>query len=895
MSENPRDEPNPKPTFAHSTTPEQIGPYRLTAKIGEGGCGNVYLAEQSEPVKRRVALKLIKFGLDTERFVTRFEAERQALALMDHPSIARVFDGGATETGRPFLVMEYVEGLPITDYCDEHRLDIRARVRLLRHVAEAVQHAHQKGVLHRDIKPSNVLVSHIDGRPLPKVIDFGLAKAIGAELTEKTLLTEQNQLMGTPEYMSPEQASGNNVDVDTRSDVYSLGVLLYELVAGGTPFESESLRGQGILEMRRLIIEQEPPRPSQRASSLGERLADVASDRSTSPTTLTRMLRGDLDWVISKCLSKEPERRYETAAALAKDLDAYFENRPVEAGPPSRLYRLRKAVRRHRAAFTAAVAVVLALALGITGTTIGMVRAREEARRADHESEIASKARAQAEAEAGAARKAESLAREAQAEAELARASEADARQEAEREAKIAAEVNRFLVDDLLTSADPNHSKSSDITVLEVVDAAARTLGGRFEGEPVIEGASRLTLGRTYLALQRIDAARHELQLARERFATAVGANDERTLETRGLLASCDYWSADYESAEREWVDLIADAESALGPECTVVILAKGRLGFLYLRQARFDEAEPLLLACEDLSKKHFPARDLRTATAMANVAQLRQWQRRFDDAEAKYREAVEYLRNGFGDDHPQTLLALTNLASVCNERGRHDQAREYLEEAVAGQTRVLGPEHGYTLDAMNNLAFAYQKLGRLEDAEPIFREVLDARRRVLGDEHPKTLVSMSNLGNVLRVRGSLDEAEPLLVAALAGTRRTQGPTHPNTLYSLQDLTGLHQARERYDLAAETLGEIVEILRTTAPDNTPQIDRILRMRFDAFEKAEDVAGAESVLLERHALHTTAAAGESNAQTRRLRRTIIDFYREHGMDDKAEAWTAGPEH
>ncbi len=891
-----------------STTPEQIGVYRLETKIGEGGCGNVYLAVQREPVKRRVALKLIKFGLDTERFVSRFEAERQALALMDHPSIARVFDGGATETGRPYLVMEYVEGLPITDYCNAHQLDVRARVRLLRQVSEAVQHAHQKGVLHRDIKPSNVLVSHVDGRPLPKVIDFGLAKAIGAELTEKTLLTEQNQIMGTPEYMSPEQAAGNSADVDTRSDVYALGVLLYELVVGRMPFESESLRGQGILEMRRLIIETDPPRPSQRVSSLGDRIADIARERSTTPSTLTRSLRGDVDWIISKCLEKEPDRRYETAAALAKDLDAYLENRPVEAGPPSRIYRIRKAVRRHRAAFAAAVAVLLALALGITGTTIGMVRAREEARRADRESVVASEARAQAETDAKAARasesrartaervarEAETIAREAQAEAERARENEAQARLDAEREAKIAAEVNRFLVDDLLTSADPNHSKSSDITVLEVVDAAARTLAGRFDGEPAIEGASRLTLGRTYLALQRTDAARRELSIARERFEEAGGADDDRTLEARSLLASCDYWSADYDSAEREWLAVLTDAEAALGPESEVIVTTKGRLGFLYLRQARFDEAEPLLLACESLSMKRFGTRDLRTVLAMANVAQLYQWRKQAAQAESKYQETLEYLREGFGDDHPQTLLTLTNLASVCNERRRYDEARAFLEEAVAGQTRVLGREHGYTLDAMNNLAFAYQNLERLDEAEAMFREVFATRVRLLGDDHPKTLLSMSNLGNLLRVRGKLDEAEPLLTKALAGTRAAQGPTHPNTMYCLQDLTRLHQLRERHDLAAATLGEIVEVLRQTQPDNASQIDRILQMRFDAFEKAEDVAGAESVLLERHALHADAAEGKSNSQTRRLRSAIIGFYREHGMDDKADAWAAGPE-
>ncbi|MCG3127782.1 MAG: Serine/threonine-protein kinase PknD [Phycisphaerae bacterium] len=371
-------------TAADGTTRETpgtlIGRYKLLERIGEGGFGSVWMAEQREPVKRRVALKVIKLGMDTRQVVARFEAERQALALMDHPNIAKVFDGGATDQGRPFFVMELVRGVPITEFCDHQRLDTRRRLELFAQVCNAVQHAHTKGIIHRDIKPSNVLVTLHDGVPVPKVIDFGIAKATNAELTEKTLFTEHRQMIGTPAYMSPEQAEMSGLDIDTRSDVYSLGVLLYELLAGAPPFEPKRLLSAGYAEMVRIIREEEPPKPSLRLSSLGQRLTTVARSRQVDAHRLGTLLRGEIDWIVMKCLEKDRTRRYETASGLRADVERYLSGEAVVAAPPTVVYRLRTFARRHRAALLVSAALLTTMLLGVIAVAWGMIRAWDSGR-----------------------------------------------------------------------------------------------------------------------------------------------------------------------------------------------------------------------------------------------------------------------------------------------------------------------------------------------------------------------------------------------------------------------------------------------------------------------------------------------------------------------------------
>jgi serine/threonine protein kinase/Tfp pilus assembly protein PilF len=374
-----------------------IGRYKILQAIGEGGFGAVYMAQQTEPVKRKVALKIIKLGMDTKQVIGRFEAERQALALMDHPNIAKVLDAGATETGRPYFAMELVKGVPITEYCDTNGLNTEERLRLFTQVCSAVQHAHQKGIIHRDIKPSNVLVTLHDGTPVPKVIDFGIAKATNQELTQKTVFTEFRQFLGTPEYMSPEQAEMSGLDVDTRTDIYSLGVLLYELLTGTTPFDAETLRSRAYGEIQRIIREQEPPRPSTRVSTMGEQISAVAKRRDTEPAALCRLIRGDLDWIAMKALEKDRTRRYETANGLAMDVKRYLENEPVLASPPRASYRLRKFVRRNRVAVVAGSLVAAALLVGTTFASVGLFQAKRDRDRAVEAEMIAAQERDRAQ------------------------------------------------------------------------------------------------------------------------------------------------------------------------------------------------------------------------------------------------------------------------------------------------------------------------------------------------------------------------------------------------------------------------------------------------------------------------------------------------------------------
>src|SRR5262245_13545892 len=354
-----------------------IGLYKLIEQIGEGGMGTVWMAQQTEPVKRAVAVKLIKPGMDSKQVLARFEAERQALALMDHPNIARVLDAGATASGRPFVVMDLVKGVPITRYCDEHRLTPRQRLELFVPVCQAIQHAHQKGIIHRDIKPSNILVAQYDGRPVPKVIDFGVAKAAGQQLTEQTLVTGFGSVIGTLEYMSPEQAELNQLDIDTRSDIYSLGVVLYELLNGSTPLDKKRLKQTPFAEVLRIIREEEPQKPSTRLSHSTDSLPSVSAQRHMEPAKLTKLVRGELDWIVMKALDKDRNRRYETANGFAMDIQRYLADEPVQAGPPSAIYRFRKFVRRNRGPVLAAAVVLLTLIGGIVGTTIGLVHARQ--------------------------------------------------------------------------------------------------------------------------------------------------------------------------------------------------------------------------------------------------------------------------------------------------------------------------------------------------------------------------------------------------------------------------------------------------------------------------------------------------------------------------------------
>jgi serine/threonine protein kinase/tetratricopeptide (TPR) repeat protein len=758
----------------------RIGPYKLLQKLGEGGMGAVWMAEQEQPVRRRVALKIIKAGMDSRQVIARFEQERQALALMDHPNIAKVLDAGATDAGRPFFVMELVKGLPITKFCDQECLSPRERLELFIPVCQAVQHAHQKGIIHRDLKPSNVLVALYDGQPVPKVIDFGVAKATGPRLTEQTLFTEVGQIVGTLEYMAPEQAEFNNLDIDTRADIYALGVILYELLTGSTPFTRRQLSGAAFTEMLRLIREVEPPKPSTKLSN-SEELSSIAARRKLEPKRLTQLVHGDLDWIVMKCLEKERGRRYETANGLALELQRYLADEPVLAGPPGIAYRLRKFLRRNKGPVVASAVVLLALVSGVVGTTWGLVEARRQ--------------------------------RDA---AEAARRDEAEQRHLAEQEAAISKAVNDFLQEDLLGQADVGNQpgggqrRDPDVKVRTLLDRAARAVEGKFAEQPETEAAIRLTLGTTYRALGRYAEAQPHLERSVRLRTDRLGADHPDTLASKLSLAGLYYYQGKYDLAEALFKEVLAGRTAQPGADRLDILQCKHNLAALYLDQAKYEQAEPLL---REVLAGHAAKLGTDHPSTLATkdvLALLYQRQAKFEQAEPLLREVLAGRTAKLGADHPDILTSKLNLAAFYQRQRKYEQAERLYREVLEASTAQLGPNHPDTLRSKNNLAVLYHIHRKYDQAEPLYQAVLDARAAQLGADHPDTLTIKNNLAGLYRDQGKYDRAEPLLKEALDGRTARLGADHPNTLTSRYSLAELYRVQGKYDDAEPLYRDVVE-------------------------------------------------------------------------------------
>lgn len=789
----------------HAT--RQLGPYKLLKKIADGGMGTVWLAQQTEPIRRRVAIKVIRADLDSQTVAARFEAERQAIGMMNHPNIAQLLDAGTTQEGQPYFVMELVQGGTITEYCDTNRLSIQDRLKIFQTVCKAIQHAHQKGIIHRDLKPSNILVAQIDGVPIPKVVDFGLAKALDQHtvLTDKTLNTYYGQVVGTLQYMSPEQADMSTLDIDTRSDIYSLGVLLYEMLTGSTPLSRETVRTHQVLTVLKSIRESEPISPSVRLQHSTEELERICEKRCTDPKRLNQIIQGELDWIVMKSLDKERSRRYATAMEFAQDISRFLDGSPVEAGPPSKWYRTRKFLAKNRTTCLAISLIIVTFLIGFIGITLGLIEA-------NNQREIAQSERQSAERSAKNENEQRKRAEENFAQANLAKANAESKSLELERVIDFQRQY--------LAGLDLNQfARVLKTTVLEK-QRSAQSLS--------IDEAS---VTRSLEEINWVDVARVLMQKtifdrAKQLLDDGFGGSDLLTIQLLDSVSNMEDSIGLVEDSLATALRSSKKATEVYGENHRETLRLESQLVHRLLsvgdNEGAFKLGESVLTRC----MQQFGEEDRDTLIALNNVAGIYLSQGKWKEAEQSNKRLYEIRSKLFGENHPDTIMSLNNLGGTYQMQGDWQRSADCYSKVLAAQMQMEQKDNFLTLMTMNNLAYVLRKQEKYEEAERLFTEAITTSRENLGNDHPMTATLLLNAGFVYADQKRWEEAEPYFVEAFETRNRVLGLSHPNTFISLQNLTWLHEQRGQTEKLIQTLEKATLGFSTANLDHTDESIRI---------------------------------------------------------------------